>query len=62
MQKTAKVDFYTVEMESTGLETILRDLHGTPADSSRRSVEMNDDWIRLARGRITERWPAKRSQ
>ena len=54
MQKTAKVDFYYVEMESRGLETILRDLHSTPADSSKRNVEMNDDWIRLARGRITD--------
>ena len=54
MQKTAKVDFYSIEMESMGLESILRDLHGTPADSSKRNVEMNDDWIRLARGRITD--------
>ncbi|MDP4583598.1 MAG: hypothetical protein NWR21_13605 [Verrucomicrobiales bacterium] len=55
MQKTAKVDFYTVDIESTGLETILRDLHGTAADSSKRNVEINDDWIRLARGSLTDR-------
>lgn len=55
MQKTAKVDFYTVDIESTGLEIILRDLHGTAADSSKRNVEINDDWIRLARGSLTDR-------
>lgn len=54
MQKSAKVDFYTVEIESTGLETILRDLHRTAPDSSKRNVEINDDWIRLARGRLTD--------
>ena len=54
MQKTANVDFYTLEIESTGLETILRDLHRTPADSPKRNVEHNDDWIRLARGRLTD--------
>lgn len=54
MQKTAKVDFYSVDVESTGLETILRELHATAADSSKRNVESNDDWIRLARGRLTD--------
>ncbi len=54
MQKTAKVDFYTVDVESTGLETILRELHATAADSAKRNVESNDDWIRLARGRLTD--------
>lgn len=54
MQKTAKVDFYSVDVESTGLETILRELHATAADSAKRNVESNDDWIRLARGRLTD--------
>src|SRR5690606_6778270 len=54
MQKTAKVDFFTVDVESTGLETILRELHATAADSTKRNVESNDDWIRLARGRLTD--------
>jgi hypothetical protein len=54
MQKTAKVDFFTVEIDSTTLESILRNLHGLAADSPKRNVEINDDWIRLARGQLTD--------
>ncbi len=55
MQKASKIDFFTVNVaDSKDLETILRDLHGRPADSQKRNVEINDDWIRLARGKLTD--------
>lgn len=57
MQKTAKIDFFTVavpEGSVTDLETLLRKLHSEPADSRKRNVEINDDWIRLARGKLDD--------
>ncbi len=55
MQKSAKIDFFTVEIaDSTDLETILKKLHALPADSEKRNEEMNDDWVRLIRGKMTE--------
>lgn len=55
MRKTAKIDFFTVGVpESTEFETLLRNLHGKPADSQKRNVEINDDYLRLARGNLTD--------
>ncbi|MCB1063368.1 MAG: hypothetical protein KDN20_10665 [Verrucomicrobiae bacterium] len=55
MHKTAKIDFFTVEIaDSIDLETILRMVHQKPSDSQKRNVEINDDWIRLARGNLTD--------
>jgi hypothetical protein len=55
MHKTAKIDFFTVEIaEATDLEIILKKLHGTASDSSKRNVEIDDDWLRLARGKLTD--------
>ena len=55
MHKSAKIDFFTVEIsDSTDLETILKKLHSLPADSEKRNEELNDDWLRLARGKLSE--------
>lgn len=55
MHKTSKIDFFTVEIaDSTDLEIILKNLHSLPSDSSKRNEEINDDWIRLARGKLSE--------
>ena len=55
MQKSAKIDFFTVEIaDSTDLEIILKNLHALPADSEKRNEEMNDDWVRLIRGKMSE--------
>tara|TARA_R110000850_G_scaffold157126_6_gene281300 strand:- start:4490 stop:5416 length:927 start_codon:yes stop_codon:yes gene_type:complete len=55
MHKTAKIDFFTVEIaEGTDLEIVLKKLHGTPSDSHKRNVEIDDDWLRLARGKLTD--------
>ena len=55
MNKTAKIDFFTVEIaDSKDLETILRDLHQTPVESRKRNIEIDDDWIRLARGKLSD--------
>ena len=53
MRKTAKIDFFLVgHPESTEFETLLRNLHSKPADSEKRNVEINDDYLRLARGEL----------
>lgn len=55
MHKTSKIDFFTVEIaDSTDLEIILKKLHSIPSNSEKRNEEINDDWIRLARGTIKE--------
>ncbi len=55
MHKTSKIDFFTVEIPSgADLESILKNLHGLPRDSGKRNEEINDDWIRLARGTVSE--------
>ncbi len=55
MHKTAKIDFFTVEIASaTDLEIILKKLHALPSDSGKRNEEFDDDWIRLARGTVSE--------
>ncbi|MDF1825618.1 MAG: hypothetical protein P1U68_13305 [Verrucomicrobiales bacterium] len=55
MHKTSKIDFFTVEIgDSTDLEIILKKLHALPGDSGKRNEEINDDWIRLARGTVKE--------
>lgn len=55
MHKSAKIDFFTVEItDSTDLEIILKKLHSLPADSEKRNEELNDDWLRLARGKLSE--------
>ena len=55
MHKTSKIDFFTVETgSSSDLEIILKNLHALPADSGKRNEEINDDWIRLARGKPGE--------
>jgi len=54
MHKTSKIDFFSVEIASSSdLEIILKDLHKLPADSEKRNEEINDDWIRLARGTMS---------
>ncbi|MEC5128234.1 DUF6731 family protein [Verrucomicrobiales bacterium BCK34] len=55
MHKSAKIDFFNVEIsDSTDLETILGKLHALPADSEKRNEELNDDWVRLVRGKMSE--------
>ncbi len=55
MHKSAKIDFFTVDIaDSTDLETIIKKLHALPADSEKRNEELNDDWLRLARGKVSE--------
>lgn len=55
MHKTAKVDFFTVEIaDSTDLEIVLKNLHGTATDSHKRNVEVDDDWLRLSRGKLAD--------
>jgi len=55
MQKSSKIDFFTVEItDSKDLETVLRNVHGIPADSEKRNVEINDDWVRLVRGKVND--------
>jgi len=55
MHKTTKIDFFSVEIDSSSdLEIILKNLHSLPSDSGKRNEEINDDWIRLARGKLSE--------
>ncbi len=55
MNKSAKIDFFTVDFTDSGdLEIILRNLHSTPIDSNKRNVDVDDDWIRLSRGKLSE--------
>lgn len=55
MLKTSKIDFFTVEIASSGdLEIILKNLNALPSDSGKRNEEINDDWIRLARGILSD--------
>lgn len=55
MHKSAKIDFFVVDIvDSTDFKTILRNLHGKPSSSEKRNVEINDDWIRLARGKLSD--------
>lgn len=54
MHKTAKIDFFSVAIDSSSdLEIILKNLHALPPDSEKRNEEINDDWIRLARGKVS---------
>ena len=54
MHKTSKIDFFSVDIPSSSdLEIILKDLHSLAADSEKRNEEINDDWIRLARGNVS---------
>ncbi len=55
MHKSAKIDFFTVEIpDGTDFESILRKLHQKPLDSEKRNADINDDWFRLARGTLSE--------
>ncbi len=57
MHKTAKIDFFRVEMadaSAADVESLLRKVHQMPPDSQKRNVEINDDWVRLARGTLTD--------
>tara|TARA_R110002096_G_scaffold42893_28_gene115412 strand:+ start:896 stop:1801 length:906 start_codon:yes stop_codon:yes gene_type:complete len=55
MHKSAKIDFFTIETpDSTDLEVILRKLHGMPSNSEKRNVDLDDNWVRLARGKLSE--------
>ena len=54
MRKTTKIDFFSVDIASSSdLEIILKNLHALPPDSGKRNEEINDDWIRLARGKLS---------
>ena len=54
MHKTTKIDFFSVDITSSSdLEIILKNLHALPAYSGKRNEEINDDWIRLARGKLS---------
>lgn len=50
IRKTTKVDFYLVGEESPDLEILLNNIQRQPIDSDKRTIEHNEDWIRLARG------------
>ncbi len=51
IHKTAKIDFFRIEnADAIGLDSLLRKLHQLPPDSQKRNIEINDDWVRLARG------------
>lgn len=57
MHKTAKIDFFRVEIadaSAADVESLLRKVHQLPSDSQKRNVEINDDWVRLARGTLTD--------
>lgn len=55
MHKSAKIDFFTVEIaDGTDAETILRKLHALPLRSEKRNVEINEDWVRLVRGTLQD--------
>lgn len=54
MRKSTKIDFFHVGPDSPDIEPLLKKLHGLPNDSSKRTTQPTDDWVRLARGQLKE--------
>lgn len=54
MRKSTKIDFFALSPDGPDIEPLLKKLHGLPQDSSKRTTQPTDDWLRLARGQLKE--------
>lgn len=53
MRKSTKIDFFVLSPEAPDIEPLLKGLESQPINSSKRTTQPTDDWIRLERGSVS---------